>query len=187
MKVFEKTRAEVEVKLSSMSDFLKMEYLESCLKAHMDFDVQRLCHQKLSELYDGRNMYSEAAKNMSAVAELAGTFKDKMEAYMKETGLWIKSAQYDRAEEAFKKALASGNAKEKDEMKRAIKDLYKRQAQAYERMSRNTNALKIYELLLRVSEEPEKLEVRKKLLELYHRLGKIREYTVLKEQLDKVQ
>jgi lipopolysaccharide biosynthesis regulator YciM len=186
MKVFEKTRQEVEVKLGQMSDFLKMEYLESCLKNHMDFDVQRLCHQKLSELYDSRNMFSESAKNMSAVAELAATFKDKMAAYMKETELWIKAGLYDRAEEAFKKALASGSAREKEEMKKAIHDLYKKQALAYEKASRNSNALKIYELLLRISDEPEKLEVKKKLLELYKRLGKIREYTVLRENLDKI-
>jgi len=186
MKVFEKTKQEVEVKLNSMSDFLKMEYLESCLKVHMDFDVKRLCHQKLAELYDARNMFSEAARNMSAVAELAGTFKDKMQAYMKETELWIKSAQYDRADDAFKKAMASGSAKDKEEMKKAIKDLYTRQAIAYEKANRNSNALKIYELLIRTADASEVLELKKKLLDMYHRLGKIREYTVLKAQMDKM-
>ena len=187
MKVFEKTRQEVELKLGSMSDFLKMEYLESCLKNHMDFDVQRLCHQKLAELYEKRNMFSEAARNMSAVAELAATFKDKMQAYMKETELWIKAGFYEHAEDAFKKALASGNSKEKEEMKKAIKELYKKQALAYEKANRNSNALKIYELLLRIVDEPEKTEVKRKILEFYKRLGKIKEYTFLKDQLDKMQ
>ena len=186
MKVFEKTKNEVEVKLSQMSPFLQMEYLESCLKSHMDFDVQRLCHQKLAELYDSRNMFSEAARNMDAVAELAGTFKDKMQAYIKETELWIKSGYYDRAEDAFKKALASGNSREKEEMKKAIKELYKRQALVYEKANRNSNALKIYELLIRTADESEILKLKEKILELYKRLGKIREYTQLKAQLDKI-
>jgi len=183
MKVFEKTRQEVEAKLREMSPFLQMEYLESCLKNHMDFDVQRLCHLKLAELYDSRNMFSEAAKNMSAVAELAGTFKDKMQAYMKETELWIKSSYYDRAEDAFKKALASGNAREKEEMKKAIKEFYKKQALAYEKANRNANAMKIYELMLRTADETDKPELKNKLLEFYKKLGKIREYTVLSGQL----
>jgi len=185
IKVFEKTKNDVETRLKQMSPFLQMEYLESCLKSHMDFDVQRLCHTKLSELYDSRNMFSEAAKNMDAVAELAGTFKDKMQAYMKETELWIKAAQYDRAEDAMKKAVASGNEREKPEMKKAIKELYSKQAGIYERANRNSNALKIYEILLRIADEPEKPEIKKKLLEMYKKLGKIREYTVLSQQLEK--
>ena len=185
MKVFEKTRQEVETRLGQMSPFLQMEYLESCLKNHMDFDVQRLCHLKLAELYESRNMYSEAARNMSAVAELAGTFKDKVQAYMKETELWIKATYYDRAEDSFKKALASGNAREKDEMKKAIKELYKKQAAVYEKANRNSNALKIYELLLRITDPPDSFEIKKKILDLYKRLGKIREYTVLSQQMEK--
>lgn len=183
MKVYEKTRQEVENKLKMMSDFLKMEYLESCLKTKMDFDVKRLCHQKLAELYDGRNMHSEAAKNMSAVAEMAATFSDKIQAYMKETELLIKAGNYDRADEAFRKAIASGNTREKEEMKKAIKELYKKQAMAYEKANRNTNALKIWEKLVEMTGEDEKPAVREKLLELYKKLGKIREYSLLKGQL----
>lgn len=186
MKVFEKTKTEVETRLSQMSPFLQMEYLESCLKNHMDFDVQRVCHLKLAGLYESRNMYSEAARNMSAVAELAGTFRDKVQAYMKETELWIKAAYYDKAEDSFKKALASGNTKEKEEMKKAIKELYIKQAQAYEKANRNSNALKIYELLLRTADPAKTIEIKKKLLDLYKRLGKIREYTVLSQQMDKI-
>lgn len=183
MKVFEKTRQEVEAKVAGMSDFLKMEYLESCIKQHIDFDVKRVCHQKLSELYDKRNMYLEAARNMAAVAELATTFKTKIEAYMKETELWIKAALYERADESFRKALASGNEKEKAEMKKAINELYKKQAAIYEKANRNSNALKIYEKLASTADESEKNAIKLKLLELYKRLGKIREYTVLSGQL----
>ena len=185
IKVFEKTRQEVETRLNQMSPFLQMEYLESCLNNHMDFDVQRLCHLQLAGLYESRGMLSEAARNMSAVAELAGTFKDKVQAYMKETELWIKATYYDKAEDSFKKAIASGNSREKDEMKKAIKELYIKQAQAYEKANRNSNALKIYELLLRTAEPAESIEIKKKLLNLYKKLGKIREYTVLSQQMDK--
>ena len=184
MIVQEKTRGEVEQKLGMMSDFLRMEYLENCLRQHRDFDIKKFCNLKLAELYAARNMYLEAAKNASAAAELAATFKEKSSAYIKETELWIKAGQYERADEAMRKALASGNTQEKFEMKRAVKELYKKQAIAFERSGRNSNALKIYQRVLEISDESEKTDVKKKLLELYKKLGKIREYSVLQANLE---
>lgn len=185
MKVFEKTRPEIETKLNMMSDFLRMEYLESCLKQHVDFDVKRLCNSKLSELYEGRNMFSEAARNMEAVAEIAATFREKINAYIKESELWIKAGYYDRADESFRKALACGNMREKEDMKKAIKDLYRKQALAYEKSNRNSNALKVWQKLIEMADESEKPELKEKLLYLYKRLGKIREYSVLSGQIKK--
>jgi tetratricopeptide (TPR) repeat protein len=183
MRVIEKTRPEVEAKLKVMSDFLKMEYLESCLKQNVDFDVKKFCNVKLAELYEGRTMFTEAARNMSAVAEIAATFKEKAQAYMKETELWIKTGQYERAEEAFKKAIASGNIKEREEMKKALNDIYKKQAQAFEKAKRNANALRIYEKLIEISNEQEKPEIKNKLMGLYERLGKIQEFMRMKNSI----
>ena len=184
MLVQERTRGEVEQKLGMMSDFLKMEYLETCIKQHRDFDIKKFCNLKLADLYASRNMFLEAARNAAAAAEKAATFKEKVQAYMKETSLWIRAGQYERAEESFRKALASGNTQEKFEMKMAIKELYLKQAQAYEKALRNANALKIYQKLLEISDETEKIEIKKKVLDLYKKLGKIREYSVLKANLE---
>ena len=184
MQVREKTRQEIEQKLSMMSDFLKMEYLENCLKQQSTFDVKRFCHENLSVLYDKRNMFAESAKHMNIAAEISATFKDKMQNYMKEVELWIKSNQYDRVDEAFTKALACGNTKEKEEMKAALKELYFKQAKAFEKAQRNSNAMKVYEKILRMNlaNEAEKAEIREKLLSLYQKLGKIREYMMLREK-----
>lgn len=184
MIIQEKTRQEVEQKLGMMSDFLKMEYLESCVKQHREFDIKRFCNMKLADLYEKRNMFAEAARNANSAADLAITFKEKIEAYMKETELWIKSGHYEHAEESFRKALTSGNTQEKFEMKRAIKELYRKQALVFEKAGRNANALKVWQKLLELSEDVEKLEIKKKLLTLYGKLGKIREYSVLKAQLE---
>lgn len=184
MQVQEKNRGEIEAKLGTMSDFLKMEYLESCIKQFREFDIKRFCSMKLAELYDGRGLFAEAARHASSAADMATTFSEKIQAYMRETGLWIKAAQYDRADESMRKALASGNTKEKSEIKKAVKELYKKQALAYEKAVRNANALKAYQKLLEMSEEPESGEVKLKILKLYERLGKIREYSMLKSQLD---
>lgn len=183
MLVQEKTRGEIEQKLNVMSDFLKMEYLESCIKQFREFDVKRFCSMKLAELYEGRNMFSEAARHASAAADMATTFSEKIHAYMKETGLWIKAGHYERADESLRKGLSSANTREKFEMKHAVKNLYKKQAEAYERAARNSNALKVYQKLLELSDDAEKRGIKMKLLVFYEKLGKIREYTLLKNQL----
>lgn len=184
MKVIEKTIPQIENKLKTMSDFLKMEYLEECSKQNIDLNIKRFCNQELSKLYTGRNMFSEAAKNISSVAEMAATYKEKINAYMAEAELWIKSGDYEMAEEAFRKSLAYGNTKEKQEMKEAFKALFLKQALMHEKANKNSNALKIYEKLLHMADDKEKLEIKKKILPLYGKLGKIREYTLLKGQMD---
>ncbi len=184
MKVAEKTLPQIENKLKTMSDFLKMEYLEECSKQNIDLNIKRFCNQELSKLYMGRNMFSEAAKNISSVAEMAKTYKDKIKAYMEEVGLWIKSGDYEMAEEAFRKSLACGNEKEKEEMKKTIKEIYLKQALMHEKANKNSNALRIYERLLHMADDKEKLEIKKKILPLYGKLGKIREYTLLKRQIE---
>ncbi len=184
MKVIEKTIPQIENKLKIMSDFLKMEYLEECARQNIDLNIKKFCNQELSRLYAERNMFSEAAKNMSSVAEMALTYKEKIQFYLSEVELWVKSGDYDMAEEAFGKALACGNSREKEEIKKIIKELYLKQALMHEKANKNSNALKIYEKLLHMADDKEKLEIKKKILSLYGKLGKIREYTLLKGQIE---
>jgi len=183
MKVTEKTIPEIEAKFNALSPFLKMEYLEECSKQNADLNIKRFCCKKLAELYEFRQMFSEAAKNMSSLADMAITFKEKISFFLKETELWIKSNQYDIADETYRMAIAIGNTKEKEEVKKAVKEIYNKQAFYFEKTNKNANALKIYEKLLHIVEEGEKLEVKKKILPLYKKLGKIHEYTVLEEQI----
>jgi len=181
-KVEEQTKPEIEKKLGMMSDFLKIEYLENCLKQQTLMDVRKFVHQELSKLYEKKAMYFEAAKNMERAAELAVTFKDKMQDYLKEAELFIKAARYDHADDAVSKALACGNASEKDGMKQAIKLLYMKQAEVYEKAMRNNNAAKIYEKLFSFSflSETEKAMIKEKLYFLYQKLGKVSEMMSLR-------
>ena len=180
MQVKETTKQEIENKARGMSDFLRMEYFETCLKQTKSIEVKKFCHQELARLYEARNMFLEAAKNMNTMAEISITFNEKIKAYVKETELWIKAGRYENADASLKRALASANTQEKEEIKKAIKEFYKRQAEAYEKEKRNTNALKIYEKLFEIAEQGEKQEIKNKLIELYGRLGKIREYMKMK-------
>lgn len=180
MQIREKTKYEIEAKASGMSDFLKMSYLEECLRQNFSFEIKRFCNLELVKLYEERGMFSEAAKKMMAVGEIAITFREKKEAYMKAVELYTKAGLYERAEFSLKKAQESGNAREREEMKTAVKILLGEQAQVYEKENRKAKALSAYEFLYKICSDSEKPRIRKRLSELYLDLGKMSEYRIIK-------
>ena len=187
MEILEKTRQEVEGKTNKLSDFLKMEYLENCKKQVKDVEIQKFCRKKLSELYEIRKMYPESARNMASFADMIIKNREKIEANLKEIELWIKAGFYDNADASLKKVLAIGSSRERAEIKGKVKNMYLSQALVYEKENKNSRALQIYELLLSSLDEKERIEIQKKVLVLYSKLGRIREYTLLKEVLDSKQ
>ncbi len=187
MQIKETTRQEVEEKSSKMSDFLKMEYLENCIKSHISLDVKKFAHVQLSDLYEKRNMFTEAAKHKASLAELTTTFKDKKNAFVQEAELWVKAARFPEADNAVKKAMACANTIEKQEIKEIIKQIYKNQASLNLKKQKNATALKFYEKLSSLELiEDEKKDVRKNLLFLYDKLGKVREFYKIKKIIEDV-
>jgi len=169
---------EIELKLRQIGgDMLKIEYLENCLKQPLVNDVRRFCHLKITDLYSQKGMYFEAAKNMNGAAECATTYKDKMQLYMNEASLWIKKAEYGNAENAFKKALACGNAVEKEALKQQLKKEYFVLAESLEKRERNTAAIGVYERIIALAwiSQAEKDKIIAKLAKLYSGIGKIPE------------
>ena len=180
----EKTIPEIEARLKTIGgDMLKIEYLENCLKQQLANDVRRGVHVKLAELYAIRLMYFEAAKNLGGAADCAVTYKDKMQLYFSEAKMWIKSADYSKANESFKKALACANDIEKEKLKAQLKQEYLSIAEKFEKLSRNNNAIKVYDELrilnLLTSEEKDKINA--KLVILYTKVGRIREAIQLEQ------
>ena len=81
--------------------------------------------------------------------------------------------------------MSQANAIEKQEIYFIIKDFYKKQAEIYEKEMKRNNAARIYERLLQMNiTDLEKQEIKKKLLELYEKLGKLKEYFILKKSLN---
>ena len=180
MQIKESSKIEVENKAKNMSDFLRMEYFETCLKQIKGIDVRKFCHEELAKLYDGRNMFLEAARHQKAMSDLSITFKEKIQSYVKEIVLWIKANQLDNADKSMREVISIANSVEKEEIKKAIKDFYQKQAIAYEGSMKNANALKLYEKLFEMSNDAEKPALKEKLLFLYDKMGKIREYMRMK-------
>ena len=174
----ETTKEAIEAKLKIIGgDMLKIEYLENSLKQQLAFDVRKFVYMKVAEVYEMKLMFNEAAKNMDGAAEVSNTYKEKRENYIREAELWIKAVQYDRADEATGKALASSNTGEKADVKKRIKDFYAQKAKEFENMNKNNNAIKVYEKLVSYSfvPEEEKRQINQKLAKLYARVGKVQD------------
>jgi mitochondrial fission protein ELM1 len=101
---------------------------------------------------------------------------------MKEAELYIKADDFEKSDGAMKKAMSQANSTEKNEIYLTVKDFYKRQAEAYEKNLKRAGVARIYEKLLEMKiSDLERKEIKEKLLEIYDKLGKRKEYLVLKK------
>jgi len=158
-----------------------MDYLQRALKSGLDFDTRKFVLLRLAGIYEAKRMFNEAARLIKSSADINTTYAGKINDYMKSVELFIKSGNFDEADIVFKQALACGNNKEKEEIKTNLKSYYVSQAEIYLGLDKRNHAKKTYERILKLELNPnEKLEIQKKLLDLYQRLGLIREYSVLK-------
>lgn len=184
MEIKERNRHDVEERLKSMGDYMKIHYLTACLKHPFDFDTKRFALVKLGELYENKKMFLEAGKMMMNAAPINTTFHDKMDDFLKAAELFAKAGNFDEADIAFEKAIACGNDREKINLKQRRIELYKNQAIAYFDNDKRHSALIAYEKLLSYNlSETERREAQSKLLYLYEKLGKIKEYGNLRRAM----
>jgi len=181
MQIKEQTTIEINRKLEEMSSaFSKIDYLEQCVKERQDITIKKFCNLKLSLLYLGRGMYGNAAKNMSAVARLAQTYGEKVNAYKEEVRILIKGFKLQQAEDVFTKALSFANKYQRIELKKELMELFKEKAKQLEAELKPAKAMKVYEYLYKLGDEVDKKAFREKLLHFYKKLGMIKEYNMLR-------
>ncbi|MEK6915109.1 MAG: hypothetical protein AABW89_01035 [Nanoarchaeota archaeon] len=182
--IVERTRAEIDAKIKTMGEYVKMSYLQRATKSQLDFDTRKFVLLELSKIYEQKGMFLDAAKTVRAAADITTTFKEKIGQFMKAVEFNVRGHDFGEAERLFVQALALGNDQEKWEMKQLYKKFYIFQAQNYLKNDRRNNAKEMYQKILSLDLNPdEKIEVQNKLLELYYKLGNVREYHALKDKM----
>ncbi|MBI2451834.1 hypothetical protein HYV50_02010 [Candidatus Pacearchaeota archaeon] len=176
------SRKEIEEKINKMGDYAQMGYLSACLKNQLDFDTRKFVLVKLAGLYENRMMFLDAGKMMKSAADINTTYQNKINDFVKSAEFFIKGGDYENADSSIKRALALGNEKQKQEIKNKEKEVYKMQAKMFMKKDKRTNSVEVYEKLLELElGAVEKTEVKNSLLNLYEKLGRIREYYSLKK------
>ncbi|HLC53001.1 MAG TPA: hypothetical protein VJK03_00515, partial [Candidatus Nanoarchaeia archaeon] len=123
------TRREIEARLAKVGDYVKMDYLQACLKRNLDFDTKKYALTTLAAIYESRRMFLEAGKMTRAAAEINTTFEGKMSDFMKSMQLFIAGGNFEEAEISFAKALACSDGMQKERIKLQRREAYKKQAQ----------------------------------------------------------
>ncbi|MBS3081655.1 hypothetical protein J4416_01790 [Candidatus Pacearchaeota archaeon] len=182
--IAERTRSEIDAKIKTMGEYVKMSYLQRAVKSQLDFDTRKFVLLELTRIYGQKGMFLDAAKTMRAAAEITTTFREKIGQFMKAVEFNIKGNNFEDAERMFAQSLALGNDSEKWEMKQLYKQFHFNQVQVYLKNDRRNNAKEIYQKMLSLDlNSDEKKEVQNKLLELYYKLGNVREYHALKDKM----
>lgn len=180
----ERSKSEIEAATSKMGDYVKMSYLQRALRSSLDFETKRYVLVKLASIYEARRMYLEGAKMIKAAAEINKTFREKRADYMKAVYLYVKAGDFVEADRMFVQALALGNDAEKMEMKSSYKDYYIKQADEYIKAAKRNQAKQFYEKALTLDLQiGERSQIQKRLLDLYEKLGNVKEYMNLKKSL----
>ncbi len=177
------SKSEVEKDLSNKGDFVQIDHLTAFLKEDISTDIKKWAMVKMAEIYEKKFMFRQAAKIYNNLAMICITFADKIKNHVKEAELYIKAADLKEADHACQKAMSQANTFEKNDIMASMRQFYKKQAEAYEKELRRNNAAKMYEKLLEISQTTaEKSQVKNKLMELYQKLGKFREYNAMKSK-----
>ena len=174
-------RREIEEKLKTLGDYVKIDYLARCLKEGPDFDTRKFILTNLSRLYETKGMYAESGKNLLAAADINTTYEAKISDFMKAAELFMKSNAFSDADVAVTKAIASANTKQRAQIKAQQKALYTAQANLLIQKDKRSHAVEAYEKLMTLEMTPEeKRETQTTLLNLYEKLGRVREFYSLK-------
>jgi hypothetical protein len=184
MNVKESSRKEIEEKIASMGDYVKMGYLSECLKKNLDFDTKKFVLLKLAALYENRRMYNEAGRCLRDSAEINTALKNKVDEYLKSVELFLKGAHFDESDFSMKKALGISSESEKRIIAGKVKELFKTEAKAALKSDRRKYASEVYEKLLGFDlSVDERNETTRELMKLYEGLGKIKEYYSIQKQI----
>jgi hypothetical protein len=179
------TRAEIDAKLRVSGDYVKIDFLSQCLKKPMDQETKKYALVTLSKIYEERKMLAEAGKMMKNASDINTTFQGKMSDLIKATDLFIRAGTYDIADSTMAAAIGLGNEVEKRTIKEKIKDTYIKLGREFLQRDKRKNAMEVFEKVLGTFQmvPQEKAEVQKLLLDIYQRLGKVKEYMALRNQV----
>jgi len=181
----EMTKSEIEKDLQGKGNFVQIDHLNRFLKDHqLSMDTKKFIFLKLASLYEASKLFGETAKAYENAASLSLTFAERIKHYTKAAEYYAKLGDFNRVDEAVRKAMAEANSKEREDIQATVKMIYKNQAAQLESEMKRSNAARFYEKLLdmRLSDQ-ERREIKERLAELYRKLGRLQEALTLEKSL----
>lgn len=167
--------------LEGKGDFVKIDYLNRYLKIMPPIEMRKFAYIQLAEIYLLKEMFADAANMYKNVAINSITFSEKQKNYIKESKAWILAGKFDESDRALKRAFSEANSKERESISKEIIEFYKKEAENLEKGIKHSQTIKIYEKMLKIRlSDQEKEEIKRKLLKLYEKMGRMQDYNFLK-------
>jgi len=170
------TKEEIDFAIRNKDDFVKMDYLRRFLREADSLDIKKYLLLRLASICEERGIFSEAVRHVAKAAEIAITYREKIDLYMKETELYVKNFEFDSADKSLGLAMSYANSQEKMELQIKNLDFYRAHGRTSEKADKKRKAIEVYERLIQLKQPIEKkIEVKEKLIELYDKLGRVRD------------
>jgi hypothetical protein len=186
MRIREGNKKEVEARLATMGDYVKIDYLTELLRGNLDYDTRRFVLLQLARLYKDKGMLAESARLVGNAAEINSTYDGMMKDHSVSMQLFIQAGKFDEADVALNKSLASSNSEaQRVAMKAKRKEAVKAQAADLKKRDKRKLAMLAYEKLLSLSDvtADEKRLAQNELITLYEQLGKVKEFYSIKKSM----
>ncbi len=177
----ELSKSDIEEQIEGKGEYIQIDHLNKLLEQKLHRDTKKFVYLKLIEIYNKKHMLNDVAKMYEGFAGICIAFSEQIKNYLKATEYYIRAGFFDKADYSMRRALNDANAVERNDINFAVKDFYKRLAENYERELKRNNAVKIYEKLLEMGiTDEERKEIKERLMKLYEKLGKLKEFYALK-------
>lgn len=172
------SRSEIDSVLSGLGDFVQIDHLVRFLKeSDTNQDTKKYSYLKLASIYEKKAMFFDASKSYDNAAIYCLNINEKSSYYIKEAEMLIKGGFFEQVEKAISKAKDGMPIQEKQKIQDRVKVLYQKQAEIYEAQLKRSNAVRVYEKMLELQiTDKERADIKNKLIELYEKLGKKKEY-----------
>ena len=178
----ELSKLDIGEQIQGKADYTKMDYLTNLLKQKLHRDTKKFVYLKLIEIYEKKNMFNDVGKMYEGISTISIAFSEQIKNNLKATEYYIKAGFFDKADYAMRNALNEANSVERNDINLSVKNFYKKQAEEYEKKIKRNSAAKIYEKLLEMNiSGQERKEIKERLIELYEKLGRLKEFYAMKK------
>lgn len=176
-------KEEIDNALRGKGDFVKIDELSDLLKQHISPGLRKIVSQELSDIYGRRCMYTDAGKMCENVALACTALSEQVQWYLKACIYYLQAGAFDRVDQVKRKISSEGTPADQRYFMLELKAHFSRQAKEYEEKRRQRHAMTIYEHLLEMNlNEEERAYVKERLMVIYEKLGKVREFLALKKE-----
>lgn len=173
---------EIDEFLEGKGDFVQIDHLNRFIKLFPPIDLRKYAYLRLARIYLDKSMFVDAANAFKNAAINSVAFREQQDNYLKESKCYVRAMRFEDAANAFKKAITEANEKDRRELYKEYLEYFKKVGEDFEKQGTLGKTAQLYEKLIRMKiSDEDKKDVKERLLKVYDKLGRRKEYNLIKE------